>query len=248
MPLSPEINDPTGNKFLDALPDEERRFLLSCIEPVSLEHGQAIISPDEPIPSAYFPTGALLSLVIEMRDGSSVEAGSVGREGLAGIPILLSDEGQTPMRTVAQIPGSALRLPAKVLKEAFARGGELQKLFYRYMHALYIVAAQSAACNRLHHTSERLARWVLMSADGVGSDEEVRLTHEYLSVMLGVRRAGVTEAAVKLQEAGLIRYTRGNIWITDREGLERKACECYGDVKREYERLYARPVAGPKNP
>jgi CRP-like cAMP-binding protein len=206
------------------------------MEQVSLSHGQGIIKPDEPIPFVYFPLNSLLSLVTVMEDGSTVEAGSIGREGMAGLPILL-DAGTTPMQTLTQIPGQAVRVKAEIIKEAFDRGGALQKLFYRYIHTTIVVASQSAACNRLHHVEARLCRWLLMSSDGVGS-EELPLTQDFLATMLGIRRAGVSEAASKLQGNGLIRYSRGYIQIIDRKSLETFACECHGMVKAEYNRLF----------
>jgi CRP-like cAMP-binding protein len=224
------------NRLLAALPSEELKRLLPYIEQVSLSHGQTIIKPHEPIPFVYFPLNSLLSLVTVMEDGSTVEAGSVGREGMAGLPILL-DARTTPMQTLTQIPGQAVRIKAEILKEAFNAGGALRQILHRYMHTAIVVSSQTAACNRLHHLEIRLCRWLLMSSDGVCSDE-LRLTQEFLSTMLGVRRAGVSEAASQLQDKGLIRYQRGRIQILDRKSLEAAACECYGVVKAEYERLF----------
>ncbi|HEV2912417.1 MAG TPA: helix-turn-helix domain-containing protein [Pyrinomonadaceae bacterium] len=141
------------------------------------------------------------------------------------------------MLTVTQIPGEAVKVKAEIIKDAYDKGGELRKLLHRYMHTVMVTGSQSAACNRLHKVEARLCRWLLMSSDGVGSDE-LRLTQEFLATMLGVRRAGVTEAAVKLQDAGLIRYGRGNIKIIERERLEQVACECYRMTKNEYDRLF----------
>jgi CRP-like cAMP-binding protein len=206
------------------------------MEQVSLSHGQPIILPYEPIPFVYFPLNSLLSLVTVMEDGSTVEAAAIGREGMAGLPILL-DAGTTPMRTLTQIPGQAVRVKAEIIKEAFDAGGALRHILYRYIHTTIVVGSQSAACNRLHHLQARLCRWLLMSSDGVDS-EELSLTHEFLSTMLGVRRAGVSEAASQLQGKGLIRYQRGRIQIVDRKSLETAACECYGVIRAEYNRLF----------
>jgi CRP-like cAMP-binding protein len=178
----------------------------------------------------------LLSLVTVMKDGSTVESGAVGREGMAGLPVLL-DTGTTLMQTLTQIPGQAVRIKAKILKEAFDAGGALQKILYRYIHTVIVTSSQTAACNRLHHLEVRLCRWLLMSSDGVGS-EELFLTQDFLATMLGVRRAGVSEAASQLTGKGLIRYQRGRIKIVDRKSLETSACECYGMVKAEYNRLF----------
>lgn len=236
MSAHQEARPPTQNRLLAGLPSEELIALHPHMEQVSLSHGQTIVKPDEPIPFVYFPLNSLLSLVTVMEDGSTVEAGSIGREGMAGLPILL-DAGTTPMQTLTQIPGQAIRVKAEIIKEAFDRGGALQKLFYRYIHTTIVVASQSAACNRRHHVEARLCRWLLMSSDGVGS-EELPLTQDFLATMLGIRRAGVSEAASKLQSNGLIRYSRGYIQIVDRKSLETFACECHGMVKAEYDRLF----------
>lgn len=224
------------NQLLSSLPSEELKYLHPHMEQVSLSHGQPIILPYEPIPFVYFPLNSLLSLVTMMEDGSTVEAGSIGREGMAGLPFLL-DAGMTPSQTLTQIPGQAVRVKAKIIKEAFDAGGALQKILYRYIHTTIVLGSQTAACNRLHQIEARLCRWLLMSSDGVGS-EELLLTQEFLATMLGVRRAGVSEAASQLMGKGLIRYQRGRIQIVDRKSLETAACECYGVVRAEYERLF----------
>ncbi len=224
------------NRLLASLPSEELTVLQPHMEQVSLSHGQSIILPDEPIPFVYFPLNSLLSLVTVMEDGSTVEAGSIGREGMAGVPILL-DAGTTPMQTLTQIPGQAVRVKGEIIKEAFDKGGALRHILHRYIHATIVLGSQTAACNRLHRIEARLCRWLLMSSDGVGK-EELFLTQEFLSTMLGVRRAGVSEAASQLMGKGLIRYQRGRIQIVDRKSLETVACECYRVVKAEYERLF----------
>jgi CRP-like cAMP-binding protein len=235
MSTHQEACPPTQNRLLASLPSEERKALLPHLEQVSLSRRQTIILPDEPIPFIYFPINSLLSLVTVMEDGSTVEAGAIGREGMAGLPILL-DAGTTPMRTLTQIPGQAVRVKAQIIKEAFDRGGALRHILHRYIHTTIVVGSQSAACNRLHHLEARLCRWLLMSSDGVGS-EELSLTQDFLGMMLGVRRAGVSEAASQLMDKGLIRYQRGRIQIVDKKSLETAACECYGVVKAEYDRL-----------
>ncbi|MBD2127538.1 Crp/Fnr family transcriptional regulator [Microcoleus sp. ZQ-A2] len=226
----------TLNRLLASLPREELTALQPHLEQVSLSHGQSIILPNEPIPFIYFPINSLLSLVTVMEDGSTVEAGAIGCEGMAGLPILL-DAGTTPMETLTQIPGQAVRVKAEIIKKAFAQGGALQKILHRYIHTTIITGSQTAACNRIHPIRSRLCRWLLMSSDGVSS-EELALTQEFLATMLGVRRAGVSEAASQLQDKGLIRYQRGRIQIVDRKSLEASACECYKVVKAEYERLF----------
>ena len=224
------------NLLLANLPGEALEALRPHFERVSLRHGQHAIVPDEPIRHFYFPVSCLLSMVTTMRDGASVECNTVGREGTSGIPVLL-DAGTTTMPTFCQVPGEAVRVKAEVVKQTYEDNRDVRKYFNRYIHTVIVNGSHSAACNRLHGLEERLARWLLMSSDGIGSDG-VALTHEYLAVMLGVRRAGVTEAAVKMKEAGLINYKRGDIQILDRARLEAEACECYERTKAEYERLF----------
>lgn len=224
------------NRLLAALPPGALEALRPHAELVALEHGQHAIVPDEPIRHIYFPLSCLLSLVTLMSDGSTVESGTIGREGMSGIPVLL-DAGQTTMPTFVQVPGDAVRLGARFVAEAYEQSEAVRRLLNRYVHTVVVVGSQSAACNRLHSLEPRMARWLLMSSDGVGSDE-LDLTQEYLAAMLGVRRAGVTEAAGRLKAEGLISYTRGHISIADRPGLERAACECYARVRGEYERLF----------
>lgn len=225
------------NRLLAKLPEAELDYLRPHFELVTLHHGQHVIVPEEPIEDCYFPVGGLLSLVTQMEDGSTVESGVIGREGMSGLPVLL-DAGTTPMPTFAQVPGEAIKVKARVVKEAYDRRGALHRLFNRYMHTVMVTGSQSTACNALHRLEERFCKWLLMSSDGIGSDE-VDLTHEFLAVMLGVRRAGVTEAAIKLQDAGLIAYARGHVRILDRMRLEASACECYRKTKGEYDRLFA---------
>jgi CRP-like cAMP-binding protein len=233
-----------NNLILAYLPDDEVALLTPHLQEVSLKLGQPVIVPDKPIEDVYFPTGALLSMVTVLRDGSTIESGTIGREGMSGIPVLL-DADQTTMETVAQVAGLALKIKAPVLKHLYDKSRALHLLLNRYMHTVVVVGSQSAACNARHSLPERFARWLLMSSDGVGSDE-VGLTQEYLSVMLGVRRSGVSEAASKLQQEGIIVYQRGNIKIVDRPGLEAVACECYRRVRVEYTRLFEIGINGRK--
>ena len=224
-----------GNRLLARLPAEEFELLRPHLERVRLTHGDPLIRPGEPIRVIHFPVNCLGSLVAVMEDGATVESGAVGREGMVGIPTLLAD-GVTPMQTLVQVPGEAYAARASAVKAVFDRGGAFQKLVYRYVHTLFIVASQTAACNRLHRIDARLCRWLLMSADGVGS-EDLRLTQEFLAVMLGVRRAGVSEAISEMETQGLVRHSRARIEILERRRLERAACECYHAVRSEYQRL-----------
>jgi CRP-like cAMP-binding protein len=226
-----------SNHLLSTIATDELELLRPHLEVVSLTHGQALIVPNEPIRYMYFPISSLASLVTILEDGATVEAGSVGREGMVGIPILLNAD-TTPMQTVVQIEGRSYRIESGVVKRVYELGKSVHSLMNRYIHTLFVIASQSAACNRRHQVEARLSRWLLMSSDGIGSDE-VGITQEYLAAMLGVRRPGVTEAAVKIQDEGLIRYSRGHVQIVDRQGLEDRACECYGVVRDEYERLRA---------
>ncbi|HEY0004410.1 MAG TPA: Crp/Fnr family transcriptional regulator [Pyrinomonadaceae bacterium] len=224
-----------GNRLLSKLTGEELEALGPHMQQVSLAHAEPLILPQEPVRHVYFPINALASLVTILEDGSTVEAGSVGREGMVGIPVLLN-AGMTPMQTLVQIPGEAIKIKAEAIKAEFDKGGQLHNLLNRYVHTLFVVGSQSAACYRRHHIEARLARWLLMSSDGVASCQ-LALTQEFLATMLGVRRSGVTEAALNLQNDGLITYNRGRVHILERERLEECACECYRMVRDEYERL-----------
>jgi len=223
------------NRLLATANREEMELLEPHIERVALEVGDQLIVPDEPIRNVWFPETALASLVIVLEDGTTVESGAVGREGMVGIPVLLGTD-RTPMQTVTQVGGDALRIPSDVMKAVYERNGPMRYRMNRYVNTMFIVASQSAACNRRHQVEGRLARWLLMSSDGIGSDE-IGITQEYLAAMLGVRRAGVTEAALALQERGNIRYRRGSVTIVNRRELEDIACECYSIVKEEYEKM-----------
>ena len=224
------------NRLLHSLPPHELEELQPHMERMTATHGYPFIIPHKPIKYVYFPINALGSLVTILEDGSTVESGSVGREGMVGVPVILHAE-MTPMQTLVQIPGDVWRIDANVVREEFDRRRGLYTILNHYVHTLFVVASQSAACNRRHAVEPRLARWLLMSSDGIGS-HELALTQEFLATMLGVRRAGVTEAASKLQGENLIRYTRGFVEILDRPALEAAACECYHVVRREYERLF----------
>ncbi|HEX8118517.1 MAG TPA: Crp/Fnr family transcriptional regulator [Pyrinomonadaceae bacterium] len=224
------------NRLLSLLPAAELETLRGRAEVVTLRHGDHLIVPDRTIHDVYFPLSCLLSMVTTMEDGATVESGTIGREGMSGIPVILN-AGQTTMPTFCQIPGEAARVRAEHVRDLYERCADVRKIFNRYVHTVVIVGSQSAACNALHRVEARTCRWLLMSSDGVGSPE-VNLTQEYLATMLGVRRPGVTEIAGKLRAEGLIDYTRGQIRIIDRAGMERLACECYERVRGEYERLF----------
>ncbi len=223
------------NRLLGTLSDAEYQRLVPHLEHVSLPLKQVLHKAGESIEYVYFPQGTMVSLISTLEEGSMVEVGLVGNEGVVGIPAALGDNITTTTAMV-QLAGSSLRMEASLLKTEFGRGGSLQSLLLRYTQALYSLTSQNAACNRLHQLEERLARWLLLVCDRVESNE-LPLTHEFISKMLGVRRAGVTEAANRLQLAGLIRYNRGRITILNRQKLEAASCSCYGIVNREYARL-----------
>ncbi|MGD1861222.1 MAG: Crp/Fnr family transcriptional regulator [Leptolyngbyaceae cyanobacterium] len=223
------------NHLLTALPEGEYRRLAPYLKRVELKLGQILYEPAEPINTVYFPNQSMISLVQVMENGATVEAGIVGNDGIAGYSVYLGGK-QDSNRAIVQIPGSAIALSAAILKSEFDRGGALQKILLLYTQALLAQVSQTAACNRFHPTEERLARWLLQSQDFACSST-LQLTQDFLANMLGTRRASVTVAAGTLQKAGLIEYSRGLIEILKREELEAAACECYGIVKAEYDRL-----------
>ena len=230
-----KIESPITNQILSALPESEYQNLALYLEEVSLYSGQVLQEPGELIREVYFPNKAMISLVSIMSDGSTTEIGLVGNEGVVGLPVILGGNS-TPSRFIVQVPGSAVKLPAKIFLQEFQNLGTLRKLLLLYTQALLTQVSQSAACNRQHNVDKRLARWLLSVQDCVLSDE-LPLTQEFIADMLGTRRSGVTTAAGMLQKAGLIRYSRGNITILDQEGLEATACECYRLVQNEFIRL-----------
>ena len=229
------VAQPSGNRLLDGLPREEYERLLLHAEQVYLPQGQSVVAPEKPVEHIHFPTGALISLVSLMRDGGAVEAGLAGREGMTGLSALLGVR-TTPMENVAQIAGGAVKVNVEAVQAEFDRDGVFQHRVRRYMHALFVTSAQTTACNRLHNTEQRLARWLLRASDATGS-EDLPLTQEYLGVMLGVRRAGVTEVAIRLRDQGIIDYVRGHIRIVERRRLEQVGCECYGVIKKEFDEM-----------
>ncbi len=230
--------DSRQNKLLAALPDAEWRRLHRHLEPIEIPLGETLREPGSQLTYAYFPTTAIISLLHATADGTSTEIAAVGNEGLVGVAFLLGGEA-TPSREVAQGQGWAFRIKGAILKEEFLRGGAIQRLLLRYIQALLTLVGQTAVCNRQHCIDQQLCRWLLLNLDRIASAELI-MTHELLSSLLGVRREGVTEAAHKLQLAGLITYYRGRITVIDRTGVEARCCECYGVVRREYDRLLSR--------
>jgi CRP-like cAMP-binding protein len=235
--MSQSTLEPVGNRLLARLPEEEMERLLPNLEHVSFVLGEVIYESGGQQSYIYFPTTAIISLLYMMENGSSAEMGVAGNEGLVGIALFMGGD-TVPNRAIVQSAGDALRMKTKVLQDEFARGGMFQRLLLRYTQALMTQMSQTAVCNRLHTVEQQLCRWLLLSRDRLNSDELV-MTQELIANMLGVRREGVTHAAQRLQENGLISYARGHIRILDRSGLEVAVCECYGVVKDEYDRLLA---------
>src|SRR6267378_5998119 len=230
-----ETHTPAQNDLRAALPAADYERLLPDLELVPLPLGMVVYESGGKLDHVHFPTDCIVSLLYVMKDGASAEIAVVGHEGLVGVALFRGGES-TPSRAVVQSAGSAYRLSSKILKREFEHGGPLQHLLLRYTQALITQMAQTAVCNRHHSVEQQLARWLLLSLDRLRSSE-LRMTQELIANMLGVRREGVTEAAVKLQADGLIQYNRGHIKVLDRPRLEERVCECYAVVKRETDRL-----------
>ena len=229
------IHVPGRNRLLELLPQSDRDRVLAKMERIEGKLGAVVFERDQPLDYVDFPLCAVISVVIIMEDGAIAEAGTIGNEGMAGIPLLLNVQ-RSPAQAFYQVPGEAMRMSAAAFKEEIARGGPFRDMLQRYAQGFVNQLAQAAACNRLHPVDQRLCKWILMSHDRVGSDR-LLLTQEILAQMLGVRRASVTIAAGMLQRAGFIRSHRGVITVLDRAGLEESACECYRVVRAELERL-----------
>ncbi|MFM0207724.1 Crp/Fnr family transcriptional regulator [Paraburkholderia sediminicola] len=226
---------PKENHLLSVLPEAEWKRIEGHLIPVDMPLGEVVYESGDRLDHVFFPTTAIISLLYVMEDGASAEIAIVGNEGLVGIALFMGGE-TTPSRAVVQSAGHAYRLDARILKEEFHRAGPVQRLLLRYTQALITQMAQTAVCNRHHSIDQQLCRWLLLSVDRLPSNE-LKMTQELIANMLGVRRPGVTEAATKLQDAGLIRYSYGHIEVLDRPGLEKRVCECYGVVRREFDRL-----------
>lgn len=230
------LQNQLNNRLLLGLSSEAYRSLQSDLEIVSLAFKQVLFQPQEEIPYVYFPTSCLVSLLTVMTDGTAVEVGVVGNEGMAGIPLFLGTDISS-FRAVIQIPGKAIRLKANVFRQAIARVDTLSPWIQRYINLLLIQISQTSACNSRHGVEQRCCRWLLMMHDSA-ADNRFELTQEFLAQMLCVRRASVTEVALKLQKMGLIQYNRGKMTIRDRQGLEAAACECYSLLRAERDRLF----------
>jgi CRP-like cAMP-binding protein len=237
----PERHNAHQNHLLDALPASDYERLATHLELVPMRLGEVLYESGVQLRYVYFPTTSILSLLYVMEDGASAEIAIVGNEGILGISLFMGGD-TTPSRAVVQSAGHAFRLKAELLKGEFGRFGPTMHLLLRYTQALITQMAQTAVCNRHHSVDQQLCRWLLLSLDRLASNE-LSMTQELIANMLGVRREGVTEAAGKLQDAGLISYRRGKITVLDRPAVEARSCECYQVVKTEFDRLltYARP-------
>jgi CRP-like cAMP-binding protein len=223
------------NHLLASLPDGEWGRWGPMLEVVTMPLGQVLYESGVALTYVYFPITSIVSLLYVMENGASAEIAVVGNEGIVGVSLFMGGES-TPSRAVVQSAGIGCRLEADLMKTEFNRAGPVLHLLLRYTQALITQMAQTAVCNRHHSLDQQLCRWLLLSLDRLDGNELV-MTQELIANMLGVRREGVTEGALKLQKADLIRYSRGHITILDREGLEKRTCECYSVVKREYDRL-----------
>ncbi|MEP6923487.1 MAG: Crp/Fnr family transcriptional regulator [Pyrinomonadaceae bacterium] len=229
------------NHLLATLHTEDFLRLQPLLEPVSFKLGQVLHESGDKMDYAYFPTTAIISMLYVMQNGATAEIGVVGNDGIIGVALFMGGD-TTTSRAVIQSAGDAFRIKARDLQAEFARGGAFQKLLLRYTQALLTQISQTAVCNRLHPIEQQLCRWLLLSHDRLDSDKLV-MTQDLISNMLGVRREGVTLAAKKLAERGLIKNVRGAITLLDRQGLETAVCECYEVVNAEYNRLLSRGIS-----
>ena len=233
--------DPRHNQLLGALPEAEWARWQPHLEPVLMPLGKSLYESGAKLNHVYFPTTAIVSLLYVMEDGASAEIAVVGNEGLVGVSLFMGGESTTS-RAIVQSAGHGFRLRSGLMMQEFNRAGPVMHLLLRYTQALITQMAQTAVCNRHHTLDQQLCRWLMLSLDRLQSNELV-MTQELIANMLGVRREGVTEAAGNLQKDGLIRYRRGRITVLDRQGLERRACECYAVVRTEYARLLPATMA-----
>ncbi len=233
--------DPPANRLLGLLRPRDYQRLRPDLHPFPLEYRQSLYAANQPIEFVYFIGTGVGSLVNTMMNGDAAEVGTIGNEGVVGLPVILRDD-RAPTSVYVQVPGNSLRMEATAFRRHLARSASMRDVMLRYGHAFFNQVAQSAACNHFHSLQQRCCRWLLMTHDRMYSDEFL-LTQEFLAMMLGVQRTGVTAAAGALQREGLIRYRRGTVTIIDREGLKQRSCECYGVSQREFDRLLGdRPV------
>ena len=235
MATGPKAAGKHANRLLGLLKPEDYERLRPHLEAVSLDYRQSLYRANKSIDAVYFIESGVGSLVNTMANGQAAEVGTIGNEGLVGLPLVFGDE-RTPTSVYVQVPGAGLKMTATLFRKELARSASMQAVMLRYAHAFFNQVAQSAACNHFHSLQQRCCRWLLMTHDRMPLDEFL-LTQEFLAMMLGVQRTGVSVAAGALQQAGLITYKRGNVAIHDRRGLKRLSCECYGVSKKEFDRL-----------
>ena len=233
--VSRKAADPRANRLLGLLLSTDYERLRPHLKRIPLAYRESLYRAHKPIGFVYFIETGVGSLVNTMANGEAAEVGTIGNEGLVGLPLLLGDES-APTSVYVQVPGAGLRMKATLFKKELERSASMRKVMLRYAHAFFNQVAQSAACNQFHTLEQRCCRWLLMTHDRMESDKFL-LTQEFLAMMLGVQRTGVPAAAGALQRADLIRYKRGNVTIIDRRGLERRSCECYKVSKMEFDRL-----------
>jgi CRP-like cAMP-binding protein len=227
--------DPHANRLLGLLPPRDYERLRPHLQRIPLKYRQSLYRANRPIGFVYFIESGVGSLVNTMANDQAAEVGTIGNEGVVGLPLVLGDD-RAPTSVYVQVPGVGLRMTATLFEQELARSASMRAVMLRYAHAVFNQVAQSAACNHFHDIQQRCCRWLLMTHDRMQSDEFL-LTQEFLAMMLGVQRTGVTAAAGALQRAGLIRYKRGTVTMIDRGGLIRRSCECYGVSKSEFDRL-----------
>jgi CRP-like cAMP-binding protein len=231
--------DRRTNRLLSLLSDDDYERLRPHLSHVVFDYKKSLYEASRPIDHVYFPIDGVASLVITTADGSSAEVGTIGSEGLVGLPVCLGDR-EAPSSVYVQVPGKALQIDARLFRGELARSPALNWIMLRYAHAFFNQVAQSAACAHLHRVEQRCCRWLLMTRDRMPSDEFL-LTHEFLGMMLGVRRTTVTDVMGALQRAGLVRYRRGHVTILDHEALRQRTCECYDISRLEFDRLLGDP-------
>ena len=235
MALRRRKTEPPANRLLGLLPASDYERLRPHLHRIPLEYKKSLYRANKPLDFAYFIETGVGSLVNTMTNGQAAEVGTIGNEGLVGLPLVLGDD-RAPTSVYVQVPGEGLQITAALFTQELARSATMRAVMLRYTHAFFNQVAQSATCNHFHSLEQRCCRWLLMTHDRMNSDEFL-LTQEFLAMMLGVRRPGVSEAAGALQRLGLIRYVRGNVTIVDRRGLIKRSCECYGVSKKEFDRL-----------
>src|ERR1700726_1497409 len=236
--------DRRTNRLLSLLSDEDYERLRPHLSHVVFDYKKSLYEASRPIDHVYFPIDGVASLVLTTAEGTSAEVGTIGNEGLVGLPICLGDR-DAPSSVYVQVPGMALETDARVFRDQLERSRTLNLVMLRYAHAFFNQVAQSAACAHLHRVEQRCCRWLLMTRDRMPSGDFL-LTHEFLGMMLGVRRTTVTDVMGSLQKAGLIRYRRGHVTILDHDGLRQRACECYDISKREFDRLLGDTPLAPR--